>query len=189
MQRTHRIGIGMLALALFASGCYGPFNLTRRLYRWNGQVNGKWEKEFMFLILAFTQIYSIIAAGDAIVFNSMEFWTGNNPVDPPMGGKGALPEPKTKRIVRGTDEAVLTYTPTSEGAKLLIQQFRSGHPAGSVVIQQRDGITVGLDDAGNVLLTAQSGADGGVLVRDGSGKRIASYSGDEVERFVGSIRH
>ena len=83
MWRTRRVTLGMLALALFLSGCYGPFNLTRRLYQWNGQVQGKWEKEFMFLLLAWAPVYGLTVAGDAIVFNSMEFWTGKNPVDSP----------------------------------------------------------------------------------------------------------
>ena len=84
MKSSRRIGAGMLAAALLVSGCYGPFNLTRRLYRWNGQVGTKWENEFVFLLLGLAPVYSLAVAGDAVVFNSMEFWTGNNPVDPPM---------------------------------------------------------------------------------------------------------
>ena len=84
MSWRRRFGIGMAAMALAASGCYGPFNLTRRLYNWNGQVSpGRWEKEFVFIVLAYIPVYGLAIAGDAIVFNSMEFWTGNNPVEPP----------------------------------------------------------------------------------------------------------
>ena len=83
MLLTRRVTLGMLVLALFLSGCYGPFNLTRRLYRWNGQVEGKWEKEFVFLLLAWAPVYGLTVAGDAMVFNAMEFWTGKNPVDSP----------------------------------------------------------------------------------------------------------
>ena len=83
MWRGHRIGLGLVALALVASGCYGPFNLTRRLYQWNGQIAGKCEKELVFLLLAWAPVYGLTVAGDAIVFNSMEFWTGKNPVEAP----------------------------------------------------------------------------------------------------------
>jgi len=44
MRRGIRIGAVALAAGLLASGCFGPFNLTRRLYRWNEQVEGKWER-------------------------------------------------------------------------------------------------------------------------------------------------
>ncbi len=84
MRRAHRIETWVLAAVLLVSGCYGPFNLTRRLYRWNGQVSqGKWEKEFVFILLAYVPVYGLTIAGDALVFNSMEFWTGKNPVEPP----------------------------------------------------------------------------------------------------------
>jgi hypothetical protein len=177
--------MGLLALALFASGCYGPFNLTRRIHHWNGQVGGKWENEIVFLIFAWVPVYGFATLGDAVVFNSIEFWTGENPVDPPMM-KSALPQ--QKRIARGNEEALLTYTPTPEGVRLLIEQFRHGQRAGSLRIQQRDDMTVGSDAEGRVLLTAQSLSDGSVLIRDGDGKQAASYSADQVERFLKSAR-
>ena len=187
MQRSHRMGIGFLALALFVSGCYGPFNLTRRLYRWNGQVGTtKWEREFVFVLLAWLPVYGLSVLGDAIVFNSMEFWTGNNPVEPPEMKKAALSV--TKRIARGDDEAVLTYTPAVDGGTLQVQQFRGQRPAGALRIEQRDAMTVGSDADGQVLFTAQTMPDGGVLVHDAAGKQVAAYSSDQVERFLKSTR-
>ena len=109
MERPQRIGIWAVALMLCASGCYGPFNLTRRLYNWNGQAGTtKWEQEMIFLLLVALPVYELTALGDAIVFNSMEFWTGNNPVDPPMRKKSDIP--KTKRLARGDQEVLLTYS-------------------------------------------------------------------------------
>ena len=180
-SRGHQLTAGLMALALLTSGCYGPFNLTRRLYQWNGQVSSdRWAKEIAFLLLAGFQVYSLSSMGDAIIFNSMEFWTGKNPVDPP-GKHAALPQ--TRRIARGHDEALLTYTPIAGGAELLVQNFRDGQPTGALRMQQQDGLAVGTDADGRVLVTAQALADGGVLVRDGQGKQLASYSADDVERF------
>ena len=187
MQRSHRMGIGFLALALFVSGCYGPFNLTRRLYRWNGQVGTtKWEREFIFVLLAWLPVYGLSVLGDAIVFNSMEFWTGNNPVEPPDMKKTALP--MTRRVARGDNEAVLTYMPAADGMALQIQQFQQQHSAGALRIEQRDGMTVGLDADGQVLFTAQTMPDGSVRVHDAGGKQVAAYSSDQVEHFFESAR-
>ena len=174
MSRAHRMGIGLVALALVTSGCFGPFNLTRRLYKWNEQVVGKWELEFMFILLAWAPVYGVTILGDAVVFNSMEFWTGKNPVDPPSAQRSALPQ--TKRLVRGDDEARLTYTATADGPHLVIEQFRQGQPAGSLRVEQRDGKTVGLDAAGRVLLTAETLADGRVVVRDRTGQPVRPRS-------------
>jgi len=181
MPRTHRVGVGLLALSLFVSGCYGPFNLTRRLHHWNGQVGSKWENEFVFLVLAWLPVYGLATLGDALIFNSMEFWTGKNPVDPPSA---ALPQ--TRRIARGSDEAVLTYRPVSDGAELFIEQFQQGKSAGSLRVTRRDGMTVGLDADGKVLVSSRSMADGSILIHDGSGKQMAAYSADRVEQLLGA---
>lgn len=186
MQRTRRLGAGVLALALFASGCYGPFNLTRRLYNWNGQVGTKWENEFVFIVLSWLPIYGLTVLGDAIVFNSMEFWTGNNPVDPPATQASDIS--RTKRVARGSSEALLTYASTPAGSELLIEQFRKSQPAGSLRIQQHDGMTVGFDASGEMLFTATSLADGSVVVTDVKTQRVASYSSDQVEHFLNSAQ-
>lgn len=182
MRVGHRVGLVGLAVAMLVSGCYGPFNLTRRLHNWNGQLGGKWEREFMFLILAYVPVYGLAILGDALVFNSMEFWTGDNPVDPPGMKQGALPQ--TKRIVRGDSEALLTYIPTQDGAELLVQQFHRGQPAGTLRIAQRDGMTVGSDADGRVLLMARSTADGGIVVSDAHGQPLAAYGSEEAQRLL-----
>lgn len=181
MPRRHRIGLSLMAATLFLSGCYGPFNLTRRLYQWNGSVGTKWEREFMFILLAWAPVYGLAVLGDALVFNSMEFWTGKNPVDPPST-RSELP--KAKRIVRGSHEALLTYLSASTGARLLIEQMREGRPAGSLRVERQGRASIGFDAGGRVLFTAETLADGSVLVRDGSGKEVALYSVDQVEQFV-----
>ena len=181
MRRTLGMVSGLVALSLFASGCYGPFNLTRRLYRWNGQFADKWEKEIVFILLAYFPIYGLTILGDGVVFNSMEFWTGKNPVDAPSMRSDL---PQTKRIVRGTAEAVLTYTPTS----FQLQQFQQGQPAGSLRITQREDVAMGWNGDGRLLVTAQALPDGGVVIRDGQGKSMASYSAPEVQRVLDSAR-
>ena len=183
MHRPHRTAVVLVALGVLVSGCYGPFNLTRRLYHWNGQVGDKWENEFVFLILAFLPVYGLVTFGDAVVFNSMEFWTGKNPVEPPTAKL-----PQTKRIARGGEEAVLTYVPGTDGAQLAIEQFRQGQPAGGFRLERRDGESVGLDQDGRVLFTATTQLDGGVLVQDAQGRQVASYSADQVEQLHTSAR-
>ena len=187
MKRTCRVGIGLLAVALFASGCYGPFNLTRRLYRWNGQVGDKWANEFAFLVLAWLPVYGLATLGDALIFNSIEFWGGKNPVEPPTARHDGSTI-QTKRIVRGNDEALLTRVSGVDGEQLIVEQFQQGRPAGSLHIRQRDGMTVASNADGETLLSAQTLPDGSILVSDVQGKQVAFYSADEVEGVVKSAR-
>ena len=185
MRRMLQMVSAVLALGLLVSGCYGPFNLTQRLYQWNGQFADKWEKEIVFVLIAWVPVYGLAVAGDAIVFNSMEFWTGKNPVDAPARRSDL---PQVKRISRGDEEAVLTYTPSADGASLTVQQFQRGRPAGSVRIDQRDGMTEGRDQSGALLVTAQTTQDGGMIVRNGQGKSVAAYSAADVERVLNEAR-
>ncbi len=181
MHRASRMASGLLALALVTSGCYGPFSLTRKLHTWNGQVGAKWEREFMFIVLAWLPVYGIAVLGDAIVFNSMEFWTGKNPIDSASMNSN---ESRTKRLVRGDKEVRLTYLPTSDAGQLLIEQFQHGQSVGALHLEQRDGMTVGSDTAGHVLFTAQTLPNGSVLVHDATGKQIASYTPEEAKRVL-----
>jgi len=72
----------LLLLGSLSSGCYGPFNLTRNLHHWNGSIENKWGREGVFLVLAIIPVYGICMLGDAIIFNSIEFWGGENPIKP-----------------------------------------------------------------------------------------------------------
>lgn len=81
-MRAHRASGIVLALSLFISGCYGPFNLTRQLHAWNGRVGDKYVNELVFLALTILPlpVYGFAVVGDMVIFNSIEFWTGRNPV-------------------------------------------------------------------------------------------------------------
>jgi len=70
----------ILAGAILLQGCYGSFVLTKKLYRWNGQVGEKWAQEFVFLGMNIIPIYGLAALADAIFANLVEFWSGKNPV-------------------------------------------------------------------------------------------------------------
>src|SRR4051812_41894210 len=70
-----------LALLSFVSvGCTGSFMLTKKVYNWHRGMGDKWGDEFGFLLCVLVPVYGISTFADAIVFNSIEFWTGNNPV-------------------------------------------------------------------------------------------------------------
>src|SRR5580692_4347566 len=63
------------------SACFGSFNLTRKLWGWNKGVSSeKFVRELVFLGLNVVPVYSIAGFIDVVVTNSIEFWTGTNPV-------------------------------------------------------------------------------------------------------------
>jgi len=74
--------LAVAALGLVAStGCIGSFQLTRKVYNWNKTVSpDKFVQELVFLGLNIVPVYSIATLADAVFANSVEFWTGTNPV-------------------------------------------------------------------------------------------------------------
>jgi hypothetical protein len=68
-------------LPLAGSGCFGGFALTKKVYGFNKQTSSdKWIREIVFLVLVIVPIYELSTLVDALLFNTIEFWTGKNPV-------------------------------------------------------------------------------------------------------------
>ena len=78
---TRAIIIALIGSTGILSGCYGPFRLTTKLHQWNGNVsNKKFVNELVFLGLCILPAYELCCLGDVLIFNSIEFWGGQNPV-------------------------------------------------------------------------------------------------------------
>ncbi len=82
-KRINRI-VSMVLIAIFCSfsltSCYGKFNLTKKLYNWNGNLGDKWINSIMMIVLMIVPAYSIAGFVDVAILNVIEFWTGDNPV-------------------------------------------------------------------------------------------------------------
>ena len=184
MRRTHA-GVALLvASGLLLNGCYGPFLLTKKLYRWNGQVsNDRWAVEAVFLICVALPIYSIAGVADALFLNSVEFWTGKNPLAASLPRVG-----ETKRIVRGDVESVLQRVAGSNGEELVIDQYRHGQSVSHLRIRRDGEATVAVGPDGQTLLSAAPASNGGVVVADAKGKLVAAYSSEQVQTVERSLR-
>jgi len=82
-MRKTSLSVAALCLALAATttlqGCYGSFNLTKKVYQFNGTIGNKWLKSLLFFVIA-TPVYGTTLFIDGVVLNLIEFWTGSNPV-------------------------------------------------------------------------------------------------------------
>ena len=72
-----------LTLLFVCTSCFGPFNTCRRLKTWNREIENRWAGEGVYLLLSAAWVYRVAFVADAFVFNSIEFWGGENPIDPP----------------------------------------------------------------------------------------------------------
>lgn len=62
------------------SSCIGSFSLTNKLLAWNNTIDSKFVNELVFIAFWIVPVYEISALADILVINSIEFWSGNNPV-------------------------------------------------------------------------------------------------------------
>jgi hypothetical protein len=171
--------IGALAMAgMLLAGCYGPFHLTRRLWTWNGQVGDKWVNEVVFLVMSILPIYYVAGAADTLIFNSIEFWTGDNPM---------AAGPKTVTVAQGGTEVTMTMMPTRGHEQVILQQSQNGKAGPTLHVERANGQTIGRNEQGDVVFMATAQADGGVLVTDAQGQQVASYTGKDVRRFYESL--
>jgi hypothetical protein len=148
---------GLLVAGLLSTtACFGPFNLTQRYWHWNGHVTGnKWANEGIFLLSVIIPVYEITALCDAIIFNSVEFWTGKNWVDAPSGSTAT-----------GKLDDHHTYTLTKVSAtQIRAEVFEDGRLTTMRIIDQGNGVNSVLrDENGVALVSATEQLDGSIEV-------------------------
>ena len=70
----------VLAGSILFTSCIGSFKLWGGLKDWNEGVGNKFVNELVFIALHIVPVYEIAYLGDLLIFNSIEFWSGSNPV-------------------------------------------------------------------------------------------------------------
>jgi len=73
---TVAVAIAMASL----QGCYGKMALTRKVYQVNGEVQNKYLRSLVSWVFIIVPVYGVSALADFVLFNTIEFWSGNNPV-------------------------------------------------------------------------------------------------------------
>lgn len=85
MKKFAAAAVLAFGLSMSMTSCLGhkqSFNAFNNLASWNRTVtDNKWLNELIFLGLNIIPVYGLFQWGDVLIFNSMEFWTGNNPIE------------------------------------------------------------------------------------------------------------
>jgi hypothetical protein len=180
MKRASRL-LAVMCVALFSvqmSGCFGKFALTRAMWDFNKNVSGnKFIQWAVFLVMIVVPVYEIGALVDALVINSLEFWTGSNPVGSAETADSQtrvvrLDSGDTLRLSREPGSHVMKVELEREGQATLVRYFEP----------LEDGMAV-RDDAGAVLLQAREQLDGAVTVTDATGATLALHSPEDVAKL------
>jgi len=133
------------------AACFGSFPITRKVYRWNlGVHSDKWVRWLVFLVISIVPVYAGAAIFDMVFSNSVEFWTGRQPM--------ALAPGATKHV-RG---------PNGEQARMTLREDRSidvlitapGVPDQRFVLVREPDAIAAYDEHGLLIARVGDGPDG-----------------------------
>lgn len=165
---------GVLIAALLVSGCTGSFNLTRKVYNFHRSQSDKWADELCFLLVSLTPIYGLATFADAIIFNSIEFWSGENPVQANNGQTA-----QEKLVRQGKDEVLVSYDAKSD--ELAVTPTIADQKQSPIVLERRADMVLAKDDQGQVLYSSMTQKNGDIVVYDAKGNRIKNFSASEIK--------
>lgn len=80
-KRIFSVAAVALAGTLLFSSCIGSFSLSKKVLAWNQTIDNKFVNEVVFVALWIVPVYEVCAIADILVINSIEFWSGENPVE------------------------------------------------------------------------------------------------------------
>jgi hypothetical protein len=162
LKKSLAVALMSASLMTMTTGCIGRMAMSGKVLEWNLRVaEEKWPRELVFFLLYVIPVYPFTGALDLLIFNSIEFWTGTNPIngEPRLAKAGDRHEEiaedgsKTVSVVREDGSLDMTLT-DRDGKTQFVNLTRE--PEG-IVVRDSEGIQVGhVDTAGRLVM---AGAD------------------------------
>lgn len=186
-MRAGRVGKAValfvtVCLGAVSAGCYGKFQLTRNLYDVNRSVDDQYVRSVLTWILIIP--YAVTGLLDFLVFNVIEFWTGQNPV-----AAGTV----TREYADGAGKAVLTLSRQGEATTAVVSRFEGGVLVSTLRIRDdgRGAVTAieTASDGSTRNLSAVPKADGSVDLTTvtAEGSRTESIPSATVRSQIGRV--
>lgn len=101
-----------LAGAMVSTSCIGSFSLSSKLLAWNHTIGNKFVNELAFFGLLVVQAYTVTVVADLLVINSIEFWSGSNPL---ACGRSVI-DGEDGRYLVDCDKSGYTITSENDGS-------------------------------------------------------------------------
>ena len=127
---------GMIVL----SGCYGKNACFNKLHDWNGTLGDKWINSIVHFTLFWLPVYGIcLFLVDGLVLNTIEFWTGSNPLASGDSYFEKDAQGNTIAAVKNEDGSMSVELTTAKGEKA------------NLTLQRDENVVRALDNEGNVV--------------------------------------
>ena len=155
-----------LAGSMMFSSCIGSFRLSNKLMSWNQTIGSKFVNELVFFAFWILPVYEVSGLADLLVLNSIEFWSGENPV-----AEEQIIEGNDSKYLVKTDEAGYTITSLTDGSEVRLDYDKDDNSWNATVDDQTVTIFTFVDDTHVNIITP-----------DGS-YRLVELSHDGVQRY------
>jgi len=171
----------VVSVAGLASGCFGKFQLTRKVYDINQSVDDKYIRSAVTWLFVIVPVYGVSALLDFLIFNLIEFWSGENPI---------ASAPSTKVYAMGGERVEMTIGRQGEATVATIERFGNGRLLSTLTVRDggRGSVTseLSVPGAGTVRTHAAALPDGSVetTVLSGSGSRTERHPASAVEAYL-----
>lgn len=169
VRRWRGIACLLLFLMIFpvGSGCYGKFPLTRGVYNFNGDItNDKFGRSIVMWIFIIIPVYGVAAIGDVLIFNLVQFWTGQT---------------VTLASSTGEDGTRTTLTPSADGHEAILTISRNGFVLGQERIVRVSPVKCEMrGTSGRLDGTVVKNATGNLVILDRTGVQVAVLTGKDI---------
>ncbi len=168
-----------LGSSLMCSSCIGSFGLWNNLKDWNQSVGNKFVNEIVFLALNIIPVYEVAYLADIIVLNSIEFWSGSNPLADAGKVKTVKGENGEYLVTTNTDGYTITKTGEEDTPLNLVYNEDNNTWSAvtntgenfELVIMNEDG-TITFKQADGTPMTVTSDMQGVTFARVASGQSL-----------------
>ena len=151
--------VAAICSGMMFSSCIGSFGLTNKLLSWNKSLGNKFANEAVFFLFWIFPAYEVSLFLDTIILNSIEFWSGSNPVadtgtktietengtytvETKTDGYHIEKEGEEKTLDFKFDEQNQTWSMSSDGVETKLMQYKD---ADEVVMFLPDGQTMDVE--------------------------------------------
>jgi len=175
-MRGSRFGKGIAlvlvaAVGALSAGCFGKFQLTRKLYDINQSIDEKYVRSVVTWL--FVIPYAVTGLLDFVIFNVIEFWTGENPV---------VSAPVTRVYAQGAARTVLTLSRDGSATVAVIERYEGENLVSTLRVRDDGGGKVAAVEtaAGKKVreVVAVAASDGSVEVT------VVTAAGAGTERYA-----
>lgn len=149
----------LIGVCLYSS-CIGSFGLFNKVLAWNKHATkSKFLNELIFIVIS--PAYVLCSAADFLVLNTIEFWSGSNPVAQRVG---------TTEQVMGSDGRLYAVTTLKDGYEI---KDADGQCVNFVYNEADHTWSVEKDGEKTVLLKITGDDTAEIYLRDGSTQEVS----------------